>query len=86
MLAQIELTPARAEALARLEQSTGENQSVHLGRAVEQYLQSKAYEAELLVAIEQGRADFSAGRIYSSAEVMASAMTAITEAKRKTAK
>lgn len=86
MLAQLELTPARAEALARLEQQTGEKQAVHLGRAVAQYLQRKADEAELLAAIEQGRADFTAGRVCSSAEVMAAAMGAITEAKMKAGK
>lgn len=86
MLTQIELTPDRAKALAHLEQITGEKQAVHLGRAVEQYLQSKADESELLAAIEQGRADFAAGRVCSSAEVMASAMFAIAEAKRKSAK
>lgn len=87
MLVQIELTPAQAQALAKLEKETGESLSSLIDRALEQYLQYKAEEAELLADIEQARADIAAGRVHSSAEVMASAMAAITRAKaRKSAK
>lgn len=83
MLAQIELTQVGAEALAQLEQSTGESRTVLIDRALEQYLQSKEEEAELLASIEQGRADFLAGRVHSSAEMMASVMATIAETKHK---
>lgn len=85
MLATIKLTPRRAEALAQLERDTGENQAAHLARALDSYLERKQAESELLADIEQGRADIAAGRVHTSAEVMAAAMTAIAQAKQRKA-
>ena len=85
MLATIELTPRRAEALAQLERDTGENQAALLARALDSYIERKREESELLADIEQGRADIAAGRVHTSAEVMAAAMAAIAKAKQRKA-
>lgn len=85
MLAQFELTQRHAEALAKLEQDTGESQAALLARALDNYIERKREEAELLADIEQGRADIAAGRVHTSAEVMAAAMAAIADAKKRKA-
>lgn len=62
MLAQIELTPARAEALARLEQATGESRSALIGRALDNLIEQQKEFEELAASVENGRADIAAGR------------------------
>lgn len=69
-LAQIELTPAYAEALTRLEQITGESGSVLLGRALDNLVAQQREFEELRASVERGRADIAAGRCCSHEEAM----------------
>lgn len=77
MLAQLELTPARAEALAQLEKATGESRSALLGRALDGFFEREREYAELAAEVAQAEAEIDAGDSYTSAEVMAKAMAAI---------
>lgn len=79
MQAQIELTPARAEALARLEKSTGESRTVLLGRALDDWLEQQQELEELKASVERGRADIAAGRCYSHEEAMSRIRSALRE-------
>lgn len=79
MFAQIELTPAHAEILARLEQSTGENRSVLLGRALDDWLEQQQELEELKASVERARADIAAGRCYSHEEAMSGIRSALRE-------
>lgn len=83
MLAHIELTPARAEALEQLEKSTGEKQSVLLNRALDNFLAQQKEYMELCADVAQAEADIAAGRVHTSAEVMANAMAAIAQVKAR---
>lgn len=85
MLAQFELTPARAEALAKLEKDTGESRSALLNKALDNLIEQRREFEELAAEVEQAQADFEAGRVHSSAEVMANAMAAIARAKARKA-
>lgn len=70
MLTQIELTPDCAAALAKLEQATGENRTVLLERAVDNFIEQQR-ELEILTAsVERGRADIAAGRCCSHEEAI----------------
>lgn len=87
MLASIELTPHHAEALADLERTTGKKQADLLVHALENYIEQQREYAELAAEVSRADADFAAGRVYSSAEVMANAMSAIAKVReRKAAK
>lgn len=85
MLAQIELTPARAEALAQLEKSTGESRAALLGRALDGFFEREREYAELAAEVAQAEAEIDAGRSYTSAEVMANAMAAIAKVQARKA-
>ncbi|MCP1660519.1 hypothetical protein [Neisseria perflava] len=65
MLAQIELSPSRAAALAKLEQETGESQSSLLLKMFDSYIEQKREYDELSAAVARGRADIAAGRSVS---------------------
>lgn len=79
MLAQIELTPARAEALARLEQSTGENRSVLLARALDSLIEQQQELEDLTASVARGRADIAAGRCYPHEEAVNRIRSALRE-------
>lgn len=79
MQAQIELTPARAEALARLEKSTGESRTVLLGRALDDWLEQQQELEELKASVERGRTDIAAGRCYSHEEAMSRIRSGLRE-------
>lgn len=79
MLAQIELTPARAEALARLEQSTGESRSVLLGRALDNDLEQCDYDAWANAKIQRGIDDIQAGRYLPHDEAMSRIRSSLRE-------
>lgn len=77
MLAQIELTPAHAETLARLEKSTWESRTVLLGRALDDWLEQELEEFK--ASVERGRSDIAAGRCYSHEEAMSRIRSALRE-------
>ncbi|MDO5058628.1 MAG: hypothetical protein Q4D82_01645 [Neisseria sp.] len=83
MLAQIELTPARAEALAQLEKATGESRSALLIRALDSFIEQQREYEELRASVERGRADIAAGRCYSHEEAMARIRSRINESAGK---
>lgn len=86
MLAQIELTATHTAALTQLEQSTGESRSALLTRAVNDLIERYEYDTWLEHKIQRGFDDFNAGRIHTTAEVMAAAMSAIADVQAKKAK
>lgn len=87
MIASIELTPRHAAALSDLEKATGKKQAELLVTALDNYIEQQQEYAELAEEVARADADFAAGRVYSSAEVMANAMAAITKVReRKIAK
>lgn len=83
MLAQIELTKDRSEALTQLEKLTGENRSTLIGRALDAFLEQQREYVELSNEIEQARNEIASGICHSSAEVMANAMVAISKVKSR---
>ncbi|STZ77325.1 hypothetical protein [Bergeriella denitrificans] len=70
MLAQIELNPSRAAALAQLERETGESQSSLLLKMFDSYIEQKREYDELAAAVARGRADIAAGRFTSHDEAI----------------
>lgn len=85
MLTQIELTPARAEALEKLEQATGESKSALISKTLDHFIELHREYAELAAEVEQARAEIEAGQSFSSAEITASAMSAISKVKTRKA-
>lgn len=83
MLALIELTSHHAAALTALEKATGKKQADLLINALDNYIEQQQEYAELAAEVAQADADFAAGRVYSSAEVMANAMAAITKVQER---
>lgn len=79
MLAQLELTPARAEALAQLEKSTGESRSSLLIRALDNLLEQQREFEELRASVERGRSDIAAGRCYSHEQAMERIRTSLRQ-------
>lgn len=86
MFASIELTPRHAEALADLERTTGKKQADLIVHALENYIEQQQEYAELVAEVARADADFAAGRVYSSAEVMANAMSAIAKVRERAQK
>lgn len=79
MLTKIELTQSHAEALARLEQSTGENQSSLLRHALDQYIAQKEYNNWLSGKVQRGLDDIEAGRSMDHDKAMASIRSFLRE-------
>lgn len=84
MQAQIELTPARAEALARLEKATGESRTVLIGRALDSYLEQCNYDAWANAKIQRGIDDIEAGRSLPHDKAMSHIRSSLRERFGKT--
>ena len=82
MPAYIELSLAYAEALAQLEKLTGKTQSTLVNQALTSFLEQQKEFIELCADVAQAEADIAAGKVYTSVEVMANAMSVIAQTKQ----